>query len=186
MVLNESSHFRAASFFKNFVMPDFSQPFRTICLLCLKCGMFACNSSLDCSIFFSEDFPGRRAGASVALCMDCDKLENWSANNTENNTDNTEEEIAATPIEQPHVFKFECASRGFHEYRKIWVPRLRQKLSIFYEKSNVYDLYAMALARSTQATVTGIDVVGHLPREISRFCKFFYDYGRELSAFLLH
>ena len=40
----------------------------------------------------------------------------------------------------------------------------------------------MALARSTQATVTGIDVVGHLPREISRFCKFFYDYGGELSA----
>ena len=92
-------------------------------------------------------------------------------------------QIATTPIEQPNVFKFECASRCFHEYRKIWVPRLRQKLSILYEKSNVYDLYAIALARSTQATVTGIDVVGHLPREISRFCKFFYDYGGELSAF---
>ena len=52
-----------------------------------------------------------------------------------------------------------------------------------YEKSNVYDLYAIALARSTQATVTGIDVVGHLPREISRFCKFFYDYGGKFSAF---
>ena len=172
MALNGSSHFRAASFFKNFVMPDFSQPFRMICLLCLKCGMFACNASLNCSIFVSEDFPGRRIGASVALCMNCDKLENWSANNMENNTDDAEEDIATTPIEQPHVFKFECTSRGFQEYRKIWVPRLRQKLSILYEKSNVYDLYAIALARSTQATVTGIDVVGHLPREI---CKVFYD-----------
>ena len=65
--------------------------------------MFACNSSLDCSIFVIEDFPGRRARASVALCMDCDKLENWSANNTEINTDNAEEDIATTPIEHPHV-----------------------------------------------------------------------------------
>ena len=161
-------------------MPDFSQSFRTICLLCVKCGMFACNSSLDCSIFVSKDFPGRRAGASVALCMDCDKLENWSANNTENNTDNAEQDIATTPIEQPHAFKFKCASRRFHEYRRIWAPRLKQKLSILY----VYDLYAIiALARSIQATVTGFDVVGHLPREISRFCKFFYDYGGTLSAF---
>ena len=101
----------------------------------------------------------------------------------ENDKDNAGEKIAATPIEQPHVFEFECASRGFHEYRNIWVPRLKQKLSIVYEKSNAYDLYAIALARSTQATVTGIDVVGHLPSEISKFCEFFYDYGGELSAF---
>ena len=39
---------------------------------------------------------------------------------------------------------------------------------------------------SSEKTVTEIDVVGHLQREISRFCKFFYDYGRELSALLLH
>ena len=115
--------------------------------------------------------------------MDCEKLENWSVNNTENDKENAEEDISTTPIEQPHVFEFECASRGFHEYRNIWVPRLKQKLSIVYEKSNAYDLYAIALARSTQATVTGIDVVGHLPSEISKFCEFFYDYGGELSAF---
>ena len=97
MALNGSSHFRAASIFQNFVMPDIYQPFRTICLLCLKCVMFVCNASLDCSIFVSEDFPGRRVGASVALCMNCDKLENCIANNTENDTDNAEEEISATP-----------------------------------------------------------------------------------------
>ena len=92
--------------------------------------MFACNASLDCSIFVSEDFPGRRVGASVALCTNCEKLENWSANKMENDKDNAGEKIAATPIEQPHIFEFECTSRGFHEYRKIWVPRLGQKLSI--------------------------------------------------------
>ena len=40
----------------------------------------------------------------------------------------------------------------------------------------------MALARKTKATVTEIQVVGHLSREISQFCKFFCDYGGELSA----
>ena len=40
----------------------------------------------------------------------------------------------------------------------------------------------MALARKTKPTVTEIQVVGHLPREIYRFCKFFCDYGGELSA----
>ena len=56
------------------------------------------------------------------------------------------------------------------------------RLSVFFEKSNVFDPYAMALARKTKATVTQIQVVGHLPRDISQFCKFFCDYGGELST----
>ena len=40
----------------------------------------------------------------------------------------------------------------------------------------------MVFARKTKATVTEIQVVGHLPREISRFCKFFCDYGGEILA----
>ena len=40
----------------------------------------------------------------------------------------------------------------------------------------------MALARETKVTVTEIQVFGHLPRQISRFCQFFYDYGGELPA----
>ena len=38
------------------------------------------------------------------------------------------------------------------------------------------------MTRKTKATVTEIQVVDHLSREISRFCKFFCDYGGELSA----
>ena len=37
---------------------------------------------------------------------------------------------------------------------------------------NFYDPYAMALTKSTQATVAGIDVVGGLPLQIWQFCKF--------------
>ena len=63
--------------------------------------------------------------------------------------------------------------KGFPRVQKDLGTETRTKTSFFYEKSNAYDPYAMALARSTQATVTGIDVVGHLPTEISRFCEFF-------------
>ena len=77
---------------------------------------------------------------------------------------------------------YDYASRGFHEYRRVWAPGMGHRLSVFFEKSNVFDPYAMALARKTKANVTEIQVVGHLPREISRFCKFFCYYGGELSA----
>ena len=40
----------------------------------------------------------------------------------------------------------------------------------------------MAVTQKTKAAVTEIQAVGHLPREISRFCTFFFDYGGELSA----
>ena len=40
----------------------------------LKCNTFACNSSLDCSVFASESFPGWTAGSRVALCKECDDL----------------------------------------------------------------------------------------------------------------
>ena len=41
------------------------------------------------------------------------------------------------------------------------------RVYVFFEKSNVFDPYAMALARKTKATVTEIEVVGYLPQEIS-------------------
>ena len=50
------------------------------------------------------------------------------------------------------------------------------------EKANIFDPYAMTSARIIKATVTEIQVVGHLPRKISRFSKFFCDYGGEHST----
>ena len=47
---------------------------------CLKCNTFACNSSLDCSVFTSESFPRWTAGSRVALCKECDDLEKWKKN----------------------------------------------------------------------------------------------------------
>ena len=116
------------------------------------------------------------------LCKECDDLEKWKENNEkENATDVGNHENGDCQRKEDSVV-FDCASRGFHEYRRVWAPRMGHRLSVFFEKSNVFDPYAMALARKTKATVTEIQVVGHLPREISRFFKFFCDYGGELSA----
>ena len=83
---------------------------------------------------------------------------------------------------QEDSFVFDCVSRGFHEYRTVWAPRMEHRLSVFFEKSNVFDPYAMALTQKTKATVTEIQVIGHLPQEISRLFKFFCDYRGKLSV----
>ena len=131
-----------------------------------------------------KSFPGWIAGSRVALCRECDDLEKWKENNEkENATDNNGECGDNGDCQrQEDSFVFDCTSIGFHEYRIVWAPRMRHRLSVFFEKSNVFDPYAMALARKTKTTVTEIQVVGHLHREISRFWKFFCDYGGELSA----
>ena len=38
-----------------------------------------------------------------------------------------------------------CASRRFHEYKTIWVPKLGQKLIVKQDKSIAFDLHAMRL-----------------------------------------
>ena len=82
------------------------------------------------------------------------------------------------------AFKYEmkCASRGFHEYRRVWTPRIRQSLTVQPEFGNVHDPYAMALLTKLAETILEMDIVGHLPREISRFCRYFVNYGGKLEV----
>ena len=65
-------------------------------------------------------------------------------------------------------FKIKCASRGFHVYRDFCKP-------------NIHDLFAMAFKVKSAAMLTKA-VIGHIPREISRFCRYFMDYGGLLEA----
>ena len=67
-------------------------------------------------------------------------------------------------------FEMRCASLGFHVYRSIWRPRIEKNLQMKPEYANVYDPLAIAITPSLQETSTGYDVVGDVPREISRFC----------------
>ena len=138
----------------------------------MKCNTIACNSSLDCSVFAPESFPGWTAGSRVALCKECNDFEKWKENDEKENATDVGNHENGDCQRQEDSFVFNCASRGFHECRRVWAPRMGHRLSVFFEKSIVFYPYAMALARKT---VTEIQVVGHLPREISRFCKFFCD-----------
>ena len=61
-------------------------------------------------------------------------------------------------------YDIKCASRGFHETRKFWKPKDHRKLEIAEEQCNLFYPYA-------------ISIVGHIPREIPRFCYFFVNHG---------
>ena len=78
-------------------------------------------------------------------------------------------------------FKIKCASRGFHVYRDIWKPKLSRLLEVFHEQGNVYDPFAMAFKVKSAAMLTKA-VLGHTPRKISRFCRYFMDYDGLLVA----
>ena len=62
----------------------------------------------------------------------------------------------------------------FHEYRKIWSPKFGQKLNKR-QKINLFDPYAMGLYGDIKLKIENLTADGHLPREISRFCKYFVE-----------
>ena len=160
--------------------------------LCLKCGVFACNRSLDCSIPVSEEYPGWLECKTVALCFKCDKEEYPVDFELPDSTDEgvsqqdetadkeQKEQVMGTSDE--HELSIDCASRGFHEYRKIWSPKYGQKLTIKRDKLNLFDPYSIGLFCEIKGKIEKLSLVGHLPREISRFCKFFLEYDGFLDA----
>ena len=60
--------------------------------------------------------------------------------------------------------------RGHHVYKAIWTPALREELIVKAEDGNVYDEHTMAVVKEG-------NVVGHMPRSISRVSWFFLKRG---------
>ena len=56
--------------------------------------------------------------------------------------------------------------RGFHEYQAIWEPIDGEELYCCRENDNTSDPYAIGVMK-------GREVVGHVPRKISRMCAVF-------------
>ena len=79
-----------------------------------------------------------------------------------------------------------CASRGFPVYRDVWQPRRGEILEVEHDYGNVHDPFAISIKASSRARRVAMfamfDIVGHLPREISRFCHYFLSYGGSLEA----
>ena len=50
------------------------------------------------------------------------------------------------------------------------------------DKDNVYDPYACGIYKYSKEVISGKILIGHIPRELSRFCNFFLDYGGKLEV----
>ena len=62
---------------------------------------------------------------------------------------------------------------GFHEYRQIWNPRIGQKLDIEQDYGSINDPFSMAIKAVLRGRIQYWETVGHIPKEISRFCYYF-------------
>ena len=72
--------------------------------------------------------------------------------------------------------KLHLAIRVFHYYRKYWRPNLDKKLICIHEQKKVFDMFAIKTCLEDGRTV------GHLPREVSRICKFLLDCGASMTV----
>ena len=99
-------------------------------------------------------------------------------------TDSPQADTSVTPnIQGMQQFELECASRGYHVYRDVWRPVRGEILEIENDYGNVHDPFALSLnAQSNRRRLAMYDIVGHIPREISRFCYYFLNYGGSLQA----
>ena len=66
-------------------------------------------------------------------------------------------------------YEFSCGLRGFHVYSNIWKPKLNEKINIE--------------ICTTQTPVAPI--VGHIPKEISRYTRYIVEHGASVDAFVL-
>ena len=66
---------------------------------------------------------------------------------------------------------FTAPVRGFHYYRRFWRPKEDEKLDCLHEPGNAFDRFAIKTVNEKG------EIVGHLPKEISRVTKYLLDRG---------
>ena len=74
-------------------------------------------------------------------------------------------------------FQFSAAVRGFHYYRKSWLPEPEQTLNCFHEEGSTFGRFAIKVCEKDKN-----ETVGHLLIEISRVTKFLLGRGANVSA----
>ena len=70
--------------------------------------------------------------------------------------------------EMENQFIVNCCVRGYHVYNTTWTPSVGEQLETFCEAGNEHDKHAVALTKENSS-----EVIGHLPRNISRTCWYF-------------
>ena len=81
-------------------------------------------------------------------------------------------------------YEFSCGLRGFHVYSNIWKPKLNEKINITHERRNMYDPNAMAGKIMLPGTLVA-SIVGHIPKEVSRYTRYIVEHGASVDAFVL-
>ena len=66
---------------------------------------------------------------------------------------------------------FTAAVRGYYYYRRFWRPKENEKLDCLHEPGNTFDRFAIKTVDENG------EIVGHLPKEISRVTKYLLDRG---------
>ena len=64
---------------------------------------------------------------------------------------------------------------------KLW-PKQSKLLIVKRDKINFFDTYAIGLYCKIKGKIEEQYLIGHLPREISQFCRFFLEYDGLLDA----
>ena len=132
--------------------------------------------------------PGWQMGRRVALCQTCHDASSNGAPSDVSSNDSALEltlpgDVSTTDDQGMQQFEFDCASRGFHVYRDAWRPVRGEALEIENDYGNVHDPFALSLNVQTHGRrLLAYNIVGHIPREISRFCHYFLNYGGSLEA----
>ena len=71
---------------------------------------------------------------------------------------------------------FSATVRGFHVYWDVWKPLENVELECLFERRNLFDMFAIKTCR-----LEGEQIVGHLPREISRPTTFLLHRGAKVT-----
>ena len=76
---------------------------------------------------------------------------------------------------KPYIIELESFVTGHHLCKAVWSPFIGESLNTQMELDNVHDKNALKVLKN-QA------VVGHVPREISRYCSFVLNSGGTMDA----
>ena len=82
------------------------------------------------------------------------------------------------------TFDFITGLRGFHVYRDIWKPSLNQFIKFKQERNNRYDRFAVVGMTKLPGTLAA-SIIGHMPREMSRFIWYAIEKGAQITATLV-
>jgi len=75
-------------------------------------------------------------------------------------------------------FRIESSVRGHHVFKDQWTPSIGEELQTTRELTNAHDSFAVAVPKEG-------NTVGHVPREISRICWYFWRDPTQLHAKIL-